>query len=81
MFAPTAVLISNNIDVIKTACIRQMGVACLLERQVSDELNSGELVAVLKDWSPTAPANYLYYPSRKQLSMAMREFVCAMRMD
>ena len=81
MLDPSAVLISNNIGVIKAACINGMGVACLLERQVSDELDSGALVAVLKEWSPTTPANYLYYPSRNQLSAAMRAFISAIRVE
>jgi DNA-binding transcriptional LysR family regulator len=81
MLDPPAVLISNNIGVIKTACINGIGVACLLEKQVAEELSSGALVTVLKEWSPTTPANYLYYPSRKQLSAALRAFIGAMRIE
>ncbi|WP_428395806.1 LysR family transcriptional regulator [Lichenicoccus sp.] len=80
MLDPTATLISNDIDVIKAACISDMGVACLLESQVSRELADGTLIAVLKEWSPTIAPNYLYYPSRRQLSAAMRVFVNAMRL-
>ena len=76
---PPAVLISNDIDIVKQAAIEGMGVACLLVEQVKDELVKGSLVAVLQDWSPTIPPNYLYYPSRRQMSAAMRAFIDTVR--
>lgn len=76
---PPARLISNDIDVICGATISGMGVACLLEDQVRRELSEGLLSAVLDDWSPTVPSNYLYYPGRRQISAAMRVFIDAMR--
>lgn len=76
---PVAPLICNDVDLIKIACLNDMGVACVLERQVSEELSSGALIAVLTDWSPTAPANYLYYPGRDQLPAALRAFIDVVR--
>jgi DNA-binding transcriptional LysR family regulator len=76
---PPAVLISNDIDVVREAAVSGMGVACLLDSQVRRELADGELVAVLRDWSPAVPPNYLYYPSRRQMGPAMRAFVETMR--
>jgi DNA-binding transcriptional LysR family regulator len=76
---PPAVLISNDIDVVRDAALGGMGVACLLEAQVRPELADGRLVAVLRDWSPAVPPNYLYYPSRRQMGAAMRVFIDAMR--
>lgn len=76
---PPAVLISNDVDVVRGAAIGGIGVACLLQAQVRRELADGALVAVLGDWSPVVPANYLYYPGRRQIGPAMRAFIETMR--
>lgn len=76
---PAAVFVSNDIGIVRQAAIDGMGVACLLTEQVAAELEEGSLVAVLQEWSPSVPPNYLYYPNRRQMSAAMRAFVDSMR--
>lgn len=76
---PAAVFVSNDISIVRQAAIDGMGVACLLTEQVVAELDEGSLVAVLQEWSPSVPPNYLYYPNRRQMSAAMRAFVDSMR--
>lgn len=76
---PPSALISNDIDIVRQAAINGMGVACLLEEQVKNELAKGSLIAVLQDWTPSVAPNYLYYPSRRQMSAAMRAFVDTVR--
>ena len=56
-----------------------MGVACLLASQVRREVENGSLVVVLKDWSPSVPPNYIYDPSKRLNSAALRTFVNAIR--
>lgn len=43
-------------------------------------IKSGTLRRVLADWCPPFPGLYLYYPSRKQLSPALRVIIEALRM-
>lgn len=43
-------------------------------------MKSGALRRVLADWCPAFPGLYFYYPSRKQLSPALRVIVEALRM-
>ncbi|WP_375402578.1 LysR substrate-binding domain-containing protein [uncultured Sphingomonas sp.] len=53
--------------------------ACLSEPQAAAWLADGTLVEVLVDWSVRVAPNYLYYPSRRQMSAALRAFIDAMR--
>ena len=76
---PPAVLISNDIEVVRDAALGGAGVACLLRAQVPDALADRRLEAALHDWSPTVEPNYLYFPSRRQISSAVRVFVDTMR--
>lgn len=76
---PSAVLISNDIEVIRDAALGGAGVACLLHAQVVEALADRRLEAALHDWSPAVEPNHLYFPSRRQISSAVRAFVDAMR--
>lgn len=76
---PPAVLISNDIEVIRDSALEGVGVACLLEEQVPEALTDRRLEAALHDWSPNVQPNHLYFPSRRQISPAVRAFIEAMR--
>ena len=78
-FDPPKSFVSNDVDVLRDAAIAGMGVALFLEVQVASELASGALVGLLKDWSQQVPANYLYYPGRRQMTPALRAFIDTMR--
>lgn len=51
------------------------GIAYLFEHQVARELESGALVALLEDWSPSFPGFYLYHPSRRHTPPALRALI------
>lgn len=55
------------------------GIAYAPEDMVADRIASGELVAVLDDWSQPFPGYYIYYPSRRQNLPAFRLVVEALR--
>ncbi|MBR0645328.1 LysR family transcriptional regulator [Plastoroseomonas hellenica] len=52
-----------------------VGLARVPVDYVQAELATGELVRVLRDWSPLLPSWFLYYPSRRQMPPAMRAFL------
>jgi DNA-binding transcriptional LysR family regulator len=54
------------------------GIGCVPEEMVADEVRSGALVQVLKDWMPAFEGYHLYYPSREH-SAAFRLLVEAVR--
>lgn len=75
----TGQVIVNDIALALQAARDGVGIAYLLEDYVRDDLDSGRLVRVLEDWCPPFPGYHLYYPSRRQLSPAMRLLVEALR--
>jgi DNA-binding transcriptional LysR family regulator len=57
------------------AALAGQGIAHILEDYTTSQLASGALVEVLADWSPRLPSWFLYYPSRRHHSAAMRAFL------
>ncbi|HEX7761861.1 MAG TPA: LysR family transcriptional regulator [Caulobacteraceae bacterium] len=72
-------LIFNNARMVVRAALDGLGLACVLEDQVADEVASGSLVRVLSDWCPPFAGYHLYYPSRRQPSAAFAMIVEALR--
>jgi DNA-binding transcriptional LysR family regulator len=61
------------------AAMDGLGLACVMEDLVTDEMADGRLVRVLADWCPPFPGYHLYYPSRRQPSAAFSLVVEALR--
>ncbi|MGR6981619.1 LysR family transcriptional regulator [Testudinibacter sp. P27/CKL/0425] len=71
---PRGQWILNDDHPTKIAAKMGLGIAYLPKELVKDELNSGELIQIFKQQSPSLPALYLYYPSRN-ISPALRVVV------
>ncbi|PKX83632.1 LysR family transcriptional regulator [Pectobacterium peruviense] len=56
-----------------------LGLAYVPEDSVREDIASGRLIQILKEWCPPFPGYYLYYPSRKQHTTAFSLFVEALR--
>jgi DNA-binding transcriptional LysR family regulator len=69
----------NDITVIKQAALHGMGVAFMPEDIAQPHIDAGELVRVLADWTPPFSGYHLYYPSRRQQSLAFTALVDALR--
>jgi len=61
------------------AALKGFGVAYLPENLVSRHVADGLLQIVLDDWSPAFAGYHLYYPSRRQVSLAMGVVIEALR--
>jgi DNA-binding transcriptional LysR family regulator len=72
-------LVFNTIDLILEAALDGFGLAYLPLDMVEMHLESGRLVAVLRDWSADLSGYHLYYPSRRQPTAAFALFVEALR--
>jgi DNA-binding transcriptional LysR family regulator len=72
-------LVFNTIDLILEAALDGFGLAYLPLDLVEMHLESGRLVAVLRDWSADLSGYHLYYPSRRQPTAAFALFVEALR--
>lgn len=61
------------------AALAGRGIAHVFDDYARPYLQDGRLVELLSDWSPTLPHWFLYYPSRRLPSAAMRAFLDYMR--
>jgi DNA-binding transcriptional LysR family regulator len=69
----------DDSELLKAAALAGAGIAFVLEPLVADELAAGSLVRMLEDWCPPFPGYSIYYPSRRQVSPALRAFIDWMR--
>ncbi|HET6971195.1 MAG TPA: LysR family transcriptional regulator [Phenylobacterium sp.] len=72
-------LTTDDNELLVQAALEGVGIAFVLEPGVRRELAEGRLAAVLEDWCPPFPGYHLYYPSRRQVSPALRAFIDHMR--
>jgi len=75
---PTS-FVTNDIDIMRDAALRGIGICCLLIDQAAAHLRSGDLVEVMSGWAPALPPCHIYYPSRRQPTAAFKAFLKAMR--
>lgn len=61
------------------AAIAGQGIAHVFEDYAKLHLARGDLVEVLRDWSPKLPSWFLYYPNRRHTGAAMRAFLDHLR--
>ncbi|SFV09096.1 DNA-binding transcriptional regulator, LysR family [Methylobacterium sp. 174MFSha1.1] len=64
---------------VRTAVMHGTGLGFLFEPDVAADIASGRMVRVLEDWTPPGLNIAIYYPSRRNLTAALRAFVTAAR--
>lgn len=69
----------NTSGLIRKAARAGRGLASIPLDQIREDLNSGSLVRVLEEWCPPFSGYHLYYPSRRQNSLAFRLLINALR--
>jgi len=68
----------NDGDLMIAAALDGLGLAHLMEDMVGAHLADGRLVRVLDDWCAPFAGYHLYYPGRRQQTLAFRLFVEAL---
>ncbi|WLH93054.1 LysR substrate-binding domain-containing protein [Pseudomonas sp. FP453] len=68
-------LVVTEPEMLTQVALDGVGIAYLFRHQVADLIETGQLVHLLKEWTPTFPGFYLYYPSQRQMAPALRAFV------
>lgn len=66
---------TNDFELMRILAVAGVGLYYALEPAVETELARGKLRVVLEQYSPEVPGLLLYYPSRAQVSPALRAFV------
>jgi DNA-binding transcriptional LysR family regulator len=72
-------LVFNTTGQILNAALAGMGLGYLPETMAQTHLNSGRLRRVLEDWCPPFSGYHLYFPGRRQSSVAFARVVEALR--
>jgi DNA-binding transcriptional LysR family regulator len=72
-------LVFNNIAMRLDAALKGLGLAYMPEDLVQAHVAKGRLIRVLSDWCAPFPGYHLYYPSRRQSSLAFTLFRDALR--
>jgi DNA-binding transcriptional LysR family regulator len=72
-------LIFNSSTPKLRAALEGLGIANVPQDMIQQHVANGELIEVLQDWCPIFPGYHLYYPSRRQSSLAFTLIVDALR--
>ena len=73
-------LILDDEDLVVQAAIDGAGVALVADNRALPHITAGELVRVMKDWTPPFPGFFLYYPHRKQQPAALAAVIETLRL-
>lgn len=77
--AVTGPIATNDPRIAELAVLAGCGLGYAFETQAAPHLESGRLEAVLHAWCPSFPGFYVYFPSRRAQSAALKAFVAALR--
>ena len=68
-------LVLDDDEMMVAAARDGVGIAFVHESYATGPIRQGALVRLLEEWCPAMPGFYLYYPSRKHMSAALRGLV------
>ncbi len=69
----------NDTGLTLEAALAGLGLAFVMEQDARAHIDEGRLISALEDWSPPFAGYHLYYPSRKQQTLAFQLLVDALR--
>ena len=70
---------TNDADLMRLLAVAGVGLVYMLDAQLAEELRRGTLRLVLEPYAASVPGFFLYFPSRAQVSPALRAFVSVAR--
>ena len=70
---------TNDPELVRTLATAGVGLIYAFEPQIADDLRRGSLRLVLEPYAAAVPGFFLYFPSRAQVSPALRAFVSTAR--
>lgn len=68
-------LVVTEPEMLTRVVLDGVGIAYLFRHQVAALVESGQLIHLLKEWTPAFPGFYLYYPSQRQMAPSLRAFI------
>ena len=80
-FHPQGPVTFDDPDSVIQAALNGVGIGMAMEESLSELIAEGRLVQVLKDWCPTFPGYFLYYPSRQNQPAALTALINTLRLS
>ena len=68
-------------ELVIQAVLDGVGIGTAMEETLADLIAKGRLVQVLKDWCPSFPGYFIYYPSRRNQPAALAALINALRLS
>jgi DNA-binding transcriptional LysR family regulator len=68
-------------DLVIQTVLKGLGIGTAMEEPLAEMIAKGRLVQVLKDWCPTFPGYFLYYPSRRNQPAALAALINTLRLS
>ena len=68
-------------DLVIRAVLNGVGIGTAIEETLTDLIAEGRLVQVLRDWCPSFPGYFLYYPSRRNQPAALAALIDTLRLS
>jgi len=72
-------IIVNDKEMALRATLQGIGIGFVVEATVAEQIASGQLVPLLRDWSAPFPGHFLCYPRQRQMAPALRAFIDMLR--
>jgi DNA-binding transcriptional LysR family regulator len=68
-------------DLVIQAVLDGVGIGTATENTLADLIAGGRLIQVLRDWCPSFPGYFLYYPSRRNQPAALAALIGTLRLS
>jgi DNA-binding transcriptional LysR family regulator len=68
-------------DLVIQAVLNGVGIGTAMEQTLKGLIADGRLIQVLRDWCPTFPGYFLYYPSRRNQPAALAALIDTLRIS
>lgn len=73
--SPEGSIVTNSFELVVRAAREGIGISYLPEEPIAPFIAQGRLVPILEDWALPFDGFYIYYPSRRQLPLALKAFI------
>jgi DNA-binding transcriptional LysR family regulator len=80
-FNPEGPVSFDDTELVTQAVLQGIGIGMSMEHALLPLINDGSLIQVMKDWCPTFPGYFLYYPSRRNHPAALTALINTLRIS
>ena len=80
-FHPQGPISFDDSELVVQAVLKGAGMGMAMEHLLMPLIRDGQLIEVMKDWCPTFPGYFLYYPSRRNQPGALAALISTLRLS